>query len=72
MHHNGFTPVDSVMDGVQTADDPDPDDDVDDPNHAGDAAAEHQLHDVSRQHRLLQGQGQEAAGGGGECSVGCS
>ena len=31
-----------------------------------------ELHDVLSEHGLLQGEEQEAAGGGGECSVGSS
>ena len=34
--------------------------------------ADADLPDVPRQHGVLQGQGQDAAGGGGECSVGSS
>ena len=70
--HNVFAKIYSVLDGVKTVDDPDADDDIDDPNDARDTAANHQLHDGPRQHRVLQGQGQEAAGGGGECTVGGS
>ena len=64
MQHN--VPVHDVMDDVKTVDD-----DVDDPDDAGNAAAEHQLHDVPRQHGVLQGQGQETPGGSGKCPVGC-
>ena len=31
-----------------------------------------ELHDVASEHSLLQGEEQEAAGGGGECTAGSS